>query len=156
MAQEAAEEPLIEPLMEPEGESYEETPQVRGGNRDGGGASLKSEVTPSWVGGPQHDRAGLGVFNNSGSGAWKSGGQDRWQMVPNARPQAQLPWTLSAELKPRFLPTQGVGQTLFLLDGEGSGRLRLTTHSPTLPLCSSLFHPLPLMQEEYQEYEPEA
>lgn len=30
VAQEAAEEPLIEPLMEPEGESYEESPQVRG------------------------------------------------------------------------------------------------------------------------------
>lgn len=64
-------------------------------------------------------------------------------MVPNARTQAQLPWTTSAGPNSRFLPTLWVGQTLFLLAGEGSGGLHLTTQSPTLPLCSSLFHPTP-------------
>lgn len=43
----------------------------------------------------------------------------------------------------QVFPTLGVGQTLFLLAGEGSGGLHLTTQSPTLPLCSSPFHPTP-------------
>lgn len=61
VAQEAAEEPLIEPLMAPEGESYEETPQVRG-QQDGGRGIPKTEVIPPgrWVGSPQHDKVGLG------------------------------------------------------------------------------------------------
>lgn len=53
VAQEAAEEPLIEPLMEPEGESYEETPQVRGGRAGWGfGQPRRLPPSPARVGGP--------------------------------------------------------------------------------------------------------
>lgn len=51
VAQEAAEEPLIEPLMEPEGESYEESPQVRGA-RAGGALGIREDC--------HHAQLGLG------------------------------------------------------------------------------------------------
>lgn len=45
VAQEAVEEPLVEPLLEPEGESYEESPQVRGKD---GTAGMRAVLSAWW------------------------------------------------------------------------------------------------------------
>lgn len=56
-----------------------------------------------------------------------------------------------------FLTCPGGGDILFLLERKGSWAQSLATWSPT-PSSFALLHstPIPLMQEEYQEYEPEA
>lgn len=59
-------------------------------------------------------------------------------MAPNARLSC---WKTSAGPHSGFLPAPWAAQTLFLLVGEGRGRLHLTAQSPTLPLCSSPSRP---------------
>lgn len=79
-------------------------------------------------------------------------------MGPSTGPQAPLPRKVPAV--PNFqvppLPREE-GHVLFLLEGEESRGQNLATWSPT-PSSFALPHstPIPLMQEEYQEYEPEA
>lgn len=72
-------------------------------------------------------------------------------------PQVPLPRT--GQVVPNFQVSscQGEGDALFLLEGEGSRAQGLATWSPT-PSSVTLLHstPIPLIQEEYQEYEPEA
>lgn len=59
-------------------------------------------------------------------------------------------------LNSMFLPGQGVGRTLFLLEGEGRGQAALDRSVSNLSFVLFSDLSLPLMQEEYQEYEPEA
>uniref|UniRef100_A0A5F9D915 Beta-synuclein n=2 Tax=Oryctolagus cuniculus TaxID=9986 RepID=A0A5F9D915_RABIT len=132
VAQEAAEEPLIEPLMEPEGESYEEPPQVRAAGLGGTSGCLRrwdgrTLVQPR----PQEVGAGRGE-----------------QMDKRTAPQTPLPGTLLAVGDSRLLFCPGEGQ------GPGAAGGRLVSNLSSLLLLST--PPLPLMQEDYQEYEPEA
>lgn len=70
VAQEAVEEPLVEPLLEPEGESYEESPQVRG--QDGTAGDAGCAQRPGGIA-VRSGARNLPAPQHPEQGAWKSG-----------------------------------------------------------------------------------
>lgn len=81
--------------------------------------------------------------------------EDRWGQALG--PRHPCPGKSQLSQLPGSSPAQGEGHALFLLEGEEPRGQNMATWSPT-PSSFALPHstPIPLMQEEYQEYEPEA
>lgn len=76
-------------------------------------------------------------------------------MVPNARTQAQLPWTTWRDPTPGFFLPWGWGKHCSSLLGRDLGAALDHSVSNTSFMLFSIPPHSPL-QEEYQEYEPEA
>lgn len=112
-----------------------------------------------WGWGSRKDKIGPGSFkppfSRTQTPEVAAGREDRWSLVLG--PRHPCPETSQLSPTARFLPAPWEGHAQFLLEGEGSQGNGLATWSPT-PSSFALLHstPIPLMQEEYQEYEPEA